>query len=248
MQDATRKVKEELNASEKVNYTKVLTTKLHYLKEVYLEQIDELTKHKAYQSFIKEHQDWVKPYAVFSYLRDLYSTPEYTKWDTYSMYDAELVEALYEDKEKEIAFYVFLQYHLHIQLLEVSNYARKDGVVLKGDLPIGIYRYSVDAWMYPELFHLDKQAGAPPDFYSKEGQNWGFPTYNWEKMREDGYQWWKERLQHMARYFDIYRIDHILGFFRIWQISEQHKQGLMGHFYPVKPIHIEEFAFHGIKL
>jgi 4-alpha-glucanotransferase len=108
--------------------------------------------------------------------------------------------------------------------------------VLKGDLPIGIYRHSVDAWTQPELYHMDRQAGAPPDDFSVTGQNWRFPTYNWERMAEDNYQWWRNRLSHLARYFDVLRIDHILGFFRIWEIPGHSVEGLLGHFAPALPL------------
>ena len=110
---------------------------------------------------------------------------------------------------------------------------------MKGDIPIGIYRYSCDAWVEPELYHMDLQAGAPPDDFAVKGQNWGFPTYNWEQMSKDGFNWWKQRFEQMANYFDAFRIDHILGFFRIWSIPMHAVDGIMGHFDPALPVHRE---------
>ena len=120
-----------------------------------------------------------------------------------------------------------MQFQLDSQLKEAVAYAHKHGVILKGDLPIGVSRISCDAWTFPALFHMDSQAGAPPDAFAVDGQNWGFPTYNWEKMAEDGYAWWKNRLHKMNEYFDAFRIDHILGFFRIWEIPLKYKTGLI---------------------
>jgi 4-alpha-glucanotransferase len=173
----------------------------------------------GFKKFFNENKDWLVPYAAFSRLRDQYKTPDFTKWGPYAIYSKVKIEALANPKNEDYhdyAVHYFIQYHLHLQMLDVAEYARKNGVILKGDIPIGIYRNSVDAWMEPNLYNMDKQAGAPPDDYAISGQNWGFPTYNWEEMAKDGYAWWRKRLAKMATYFDAYRIDHILGFFRIW--------------------------------
>ena len=121
-------------------------------------------------------------------------------------------------------------------------------MIFKGDLPIGISRTSVDAWLYPELFHMNSQAGAPPDAFSADGQNWGFPTYNWEKMAEDDFAWWKSRLAKMSEYFDAFRIDHILGFFRIWEIPLWTKSGLNGYFNPALPFPAHELQSQGFDV
>ncbi len=147
----------------------------------------------------------------------------------------------------EVGFWYFVQYELDIQLKEAVAYAHDKGVVLKGDLPIGVSRLSADAWTDPDLFHMDSQAGAPPDAFSADGQNWGFPTYNWERMAETGYAWWKARLRKMSEYFDAFRIDHILGFFRIWEIPIEYKSGLMGHFSPALPYPADELRAKGFN-
>ncbi|KAF7803970.1 4-alpha-glucanotransferase DPE2 isoform X1 [Senna tora] len=145
-----------------------------------------------------------------------------------------------------ICFHYYIQYHLHIQLSEAAEYARKKGVVLKGDLPIGVDRNSVDTWVYPNLFRMNTSTGAPPDYFDKNGQNWGFPTYNWEEMSKDNYAWWRARLTQMAKYFTAYRIDHILGFFRIWELPDHAMTGLVGKFRPSIPLSQEELEKEGI--
>jgi 4-alpha-glucanotransferase len=137
---------------------------------------------------------------------------------------------------------------LHLQLSESAKYAHENGVVLKGDIPIGVYRYGADAWQHPDLFHMDMQAGAPPDDFAVKGQNWGFPTYNWEVMASNDYSWWKLRFEQMSFYFDAFRIDHILGFFRIWSIPMNQVEGIMGRFVPALPIAQQELDKKGISV
>jgi len=144
----------------------------------------------------------------------------------------------------EIDYVCYIQYHLDKQMRHVHEYAKAKGVALKGDIPIGISRTSADAWQEPRLFNLDCQAGAPPDDFSVLGQNWGFPTYNWEEMNLDGFAWWRSRFTKMAEYFDAYRIDHVLGFFRIWQIPMDAIHGLLGYFNPALPYSVDELRYN----
>ncbi|HQW44374.1 MAG TPA: 4-alpha-glucanotransferase [Chitinophagaceae bacterium] len=187
--------------------------------------------------------------AAFCYLRDKYGTSNFEEWKTNGIYNKAQINKLCSSKStafKEIGFCYFNQYHLHLQLKEAVDYAHKKGVVLKGDIPIGISRNSCDAWVSPEMYNMCWQAGAPPDDFTAVGQNWGFPTYNWKKMQEDGFAWWKQRFEQMSNYFDAFRIDHILGFFRIWSIPANAVQGIMGRFVPCIPVHINEFGENGI--
>lgn len=101
---------------------------------------------------------------------------------------------------------------MHLQLKSATEYAHSKGIIVKGDIAIGVYRFGADTWQQPALYHLDYQAGAPPDDFAVSGQNWGFPTYNWQRMQQDGFAWWKQRFEQMNHYFDAFRIDHILGF------------------------------------
>ena len=143
-------------------------------------------------------------------------------------------------------FFYYLQYNLHSQLICTAEYAKSKGVILKGDLPVGVDKRSVDTWMYPRLFRMDTSTGAPPDAFDANGQNWGFPTYNWENMAEDDYAWWRSRMQHLEQYFSAIRIDHILGFFRIWELPASAMTGLMGRFRPSLPLTRDELASRGL--
>ena len=234
------KLRHELNNLETVDYERVNAAKDEYMHEIFDQDFSRTARTKDYKEFIAANSHWLRPYAAWRVLRDMYRTPDHFAWGDYSVYEEARVDALLKEKAREADFYCFEQYHLDRQLREVRDYAHANGVVLKGDIPIGISRFSVDAWKYPRLFNLDCQAGAPPDDFSVLGQNWGFPTYNWDAMAEDGFKWWKDRFSKMAEYFDAYRIDHILGFFRIWQIPIDAVHGLLGYFNPAMPFSAEE--------
>ena len=204
---------------------------------------------KEFGEFFEANKEWLQPYAVFSYLRDAFQTPNFREWPRHAVYNAQDIEKMCQPESVDyphIALYFYIQFHLHLQLVAATKYAREHGVALKGDIPIGISRNSVEAWTEPHYFNLNGQAGAPPDDFSVNGQNWGFPTYNWDVMEKDGYRWWMKRFQKMAEYFDAYRIDHILGFFRIWEIPMHAVHGLLGQFVPSIPMSKEEIESYGL--
>lgn len=244
-----RKLGKELNALAEVDYERVNHAKAAYLKELFAEQGAATLASKEFADFFRRNEAWLRPYAAFCTLRDKFGTPDFSRWGKWSVYDGKAIAKLTSPKSEhyaEVALVYFVQYHLDRQLREVRNYAHAHGVILKGDIPIGISRTSCDAWVDPDLFHMNSQAGAPPDDFSVLGQNWGFPTYNWERMAEDGYAWWKARFKKMSEYFDAYRIDHILGFFRIWEIPYECVHGLLGHFNPALPFSEEEIRGYGL--
>jgi len=239
----------KLNDLKSVDYEKALHLKLKYCRDLFDQEVENILNSAAYIAFCKENESWLFPYCCFCYLRDKNNTTHFEEWGEFAHYDkAQLRHMLKKDKtaKQETDFYGFMQYLLHCQLSEVKEYAHKKGVALKGDIPIGVNRHSVDVWTNPELFNLDAQMGAPPDAFSVFGQNWGFPTYNWHAMEKENYAWWKRRFQKMAYYFDAYRIDHILGFFRIWEIPIDAVQGLLGQFSPALPYTPEELVAAGI--
>jgi 4-alpha-glucanotransferase len=222
-----------------IDYEAVMKLKSPFYKKIYDQNKNQFLEDPEFISYFEANKEWLVPYAVFSRLRDQFGTPDFTKWGAFADFDkVKIKELVHPEKEDfdDYAVHYFIQYHLHLQMQEVANYAREKGVVLKADIPIGIYRNSVDAWVAPNLYNMETQAGAPPDAYAVSGQNWGFPTYNWEEMAKDGYAWWRKRLSKMATYFDAYRIDHILGFFRIWEIPMDSVEGLMGQFNPAIPM------------
>ena len=238
-----------LNALPAVDYEAVLKAKLAFLKQVYLLEKDRTFRRSDYKRFFAGNQHWLVPYAVFCYLRDQHGTADFNQWPAGSRFRADEVAALAAEGSEAydaVAFSYFVQFHLHLQLEEASRYAHDRGVILKGDIPIGVYRYGADAWQAPDLFQLDVQAGAPPDAFAAKGQNWSFPTYRWPRMQETGFAWWKQRFGQMACYFDAFRIDHVLGFFRIWSIPMHAVEGILGYFVPALPLHINEFSLRGI--
>ena len=239
----------ELNALPQVDYEAVNHWKRTYLKAVFHQEQEAVLTSEAFQAFYNNNIDWLQPYAAFCYLRDKYGTPDFHRWQTYSTYRTELTEQLCtpgNEAYPETMFHCYVQYLLHIQLLDACDYGRQLGVIVKGDIPIGISRTSVEAWVEPYYFNMNGQAGAPPDAFSTKGQNWGMPTYNWKVMEQDGYQWWQRRFRKMADYFTAYRIDHILGFFRIWEIPIHSVHGLLGQFVPSLPMSVAEIESYGL--
>lgn len=241
----------QLNALRTVDYEKVFDLKCRYLNALYEERSQKVFRTKLYKNFYKQNEHWLFPYACYSYLRDSNQSGDHHIWGDYATYNKEKLEKLISSKtsvRKQVGWYFFVQYLLHQQLSDSCEYIHKKGLLLKGDIPIGVSANSVEAWVEPHLFNLDKQTGAPPDDFSVYGQNWEFPTYNWEEMAKDGYEWWKRRFRKMADYFDAYRIDHILGFFRIWEIPQSSLQALLGYFSPALPFTEEELQGRGLWL
>lgn len=239
----------ELNALELMPFLDIINFKLGYAKEAYLYQKKDFLEDKEFKSFFAENQYWLVPYAAYCVLRDRYQTNDYLKWEKYKDYDEKTIKDFVDPKQShfdEVALNYYIQFHLHKQLQEAGKYANEHQVILKGDIPIGVNRNSVDTWVNPELYHMGMNAGAPPDMFAVKGQNWSLPTYNWEAMKASDFKWWKQRFSQMSNYFDTFRIDHILGFFRIWQIPLEQVEGIMGHLNPSIPIYINEFAEKGI--
>ena len=214
------KAQKALNALPELDYPRVFKEKMSRVRKAWLDHGAADTGKASFKHFVKANAYWLDEYAEFCARRDS-NEPDYWRW---------------------------IQWHLDQQFADEVKYARSKGVHFKGDLPIGVSGDSADAFYHPELFNLDSSAGAPPDFFSAEGQNWGFPTYNWEAMARDGYAWWKSRLRKMSEYFDAFRIDHILGFFRIWEIPLEYSSGSMGHFNPALPYRREEIEAMGLPL
>ncbi len=244
-----KKRQKELNAKPDLDYVEVMKEKIAVLKDSFRETSDDFFETKKFKDFFISNKYWLIPYAAFCFLKDKNGTSDFSKWKTHSVFNKREIEKLSAKSSRsyhEIAFHYFVQFHLHEQLKEATDYVHKKGIVLKGDIAIGVYRYGCDTWMEPELYNMQWQAGAPPDDFAVKGQNWGFPTYNWEKMQEDQFDWWRKRFEQMNNYFDSFRIDHILGFFRIWSIPTHAVEGIMGHFIPAIPVSSTEFGEKGI--
>lgn len=230
-----------LNALDSLDYEAVYRLKNTLLRDFYVERGDIVERSQAFRTFCHDNAHWIKAYADFCAMRDYFHTADFRSWPASDSLDA----ATKHQIQADCAFHIFVQYLLHNQLLAVRTTARRLGVILKGDIPIGICRDSVPAREDAHLFHFDGSAGAPPDAFATQGQNWGFPTYDWERMAEDGYAWWKRRLRHTSQYFDAYRIDHVLGFFRIWEVPASQVYGTLGHFRPSLPMAEDEIRSFG---
>lgn len=243
------KTRAELNALDKIDYEKVNDFKINYLRQIFNQEGEKIMKTAEYKAFFQDTELWLVPYAQYSYLRDKNGTADFNQWPDYRVWDEAERKALADPKTaayKNVAFFYFVQFVLDRQMQEAHEHAKTKGVILKGDIPIGVNRNGCDVWTEPKYFNLNGQAGAPPDDFSANGQNWGFPTYNWFEMLKDGCQWWNRRFKNMARYFDAYRIDHVLGFFRIWEIPVHSVHGLLGQFAPALAMSREEIESYGL--
>lgn len=243
------KTRAELNALDKIDYEKVNDFKINYLRQIFNQEGEKMMKTAEYKAFFQDTELWLVPYAQYSYLRDKNGTADFNQWPDHQVWDEAERKALADPKTaayKNVAFFYFVQFVLDRQMQEAHEHAKAKGVILKGDIPIGVNRNGCDVWTEPKYFNLNGQAGAPPDDFSANGQNWGFPTYNWFEMLKDGCQWWNRRFQNMARYFDAYRIDHVLGFFRIWETPVHSVHGLLGQFAPALAMSREEIESYGL--
>lgn len=242
-------LREELNQLPQIDYERVNNAKIEYLRVIFEQEGGEVLKSAGFKAFLKESAHWLVPYAQYCHLRDTYGNVDFNTWKGHEVWHEKDRETLLNARTKEykeVAFYYYVQYVLHVQMRAAHEYAMARGVILKGDIPIGVNRNGCDVWHEPQYFNLNSQAGAPPDSFSINGQNWGFPTYNWSRMLEDGCQWWIRRFQNMSKYFDAYRIDHVLGFFRIWATPTTCVHALQGQFSPSLAMTREEIESYGL--
>ena len=239
-----RRRRSELNNLSFTDYEAVEKVKTDYLRQLFDEREESLAGDLAYASFKKENEDWLKPYAAFCILRDKYKTARFTDWKDDAVYDRRKVDIIVKQREAE--YISWIQYLLHVQLKEAAEYAKSKNITFMADIPIGISSDSVEAWSEGNIFNLDMQAGSMPDKSNSHGQNWCFPTYNWDAMMKDGCRWWQKRLARMERYFGAVRIDHVLGFFRIWEIPRNSVDALLGHFSPAMPLSPADINSRGL--
>ena len=242
-------LRKELNELKQIDYERVNNTKTDYLRIIFKQEGEAVMKGEDFKMFVKENEHWLVPYAQYCHLRDSFGNVDFSSWKGHEQWHEADRKKLTDPKSKEyadVAFYYYAQFVLDRQMRAAHEYAMARGVILKGDIPIGVDRNGCDVWHEPQYFNLNSQAGAPPDAFSINGQNWGFPTYNWQRMIDDGCEWWIRRFQNMAKYFDAYRIDHVLGFFRIWAIPTTCVHGLLGQFAPSLGMTREEIEGYGL--
>jgi len=233
----------KLNEHERVDYTAVRKKKEELLREYFRIEYPILYLTDDFQMYVQKNL-WLTPYALYKALKKKYEGKCWTEWpEKVRTPTEETYEKLIEEMNEEVVFTYFVQFLCHKQLMATKKYASSKGINLMGDLPILISKDSADAWWHRMLFDMEHSAGAPPDVFNKEGQNWGFPVYNWKKFEETEFLWWRRRVFHANQYYDMYRLDHALGFFHLWTIPKG-KKAKDGHYSPKK----SEGYDHGTKI
>jgi 4-alpha-glucanotransferase len=212
---------QKLNEEKFVHYEQVREGKYQFLKTYYETVGNRVKDSLDYLNFLSQNEEWLYQYALFKAVKWQKNWQSWKEWDPIEI----------DQYTEEVDFHIFLQYLSFSQMSQVKSTAEEKGIFLKGDLPILINFESADAYFNQELFNLNLSAGAPPDMYAETGQNWGFPLYNWQKIAEQQYSWWKRRVQVAEKFYHIYRLDHIVGFYRIWGIPFG-KKAIEGHFVP----------------
>lgn len=236
-----KKLRKKYKDFQRFPYKDLRQDKLALLREIFASKKDEIAASTEISAWLSENP-WVKEYAVFMNLKDVNNEASYKQWPEYKDVDAKKIQELWdckETKEKHL-FFVWLQYNLDKQFAEAATYVRSLGIMLKGDIPIMMNEDSTDAWANKDFFNDSLRAGSPVDNENPTGQNWGFPTYNWKNLEKADYSWWKNRLICASKYYDMYRIDHVLGFFRIWAIPHGECTAVLGHTEPFEPITKDE--------
>jgi 4-alpha-glucanotransferase len=237
-----KEAKEKFDKNERFLHYDILKEKLDICREIYESkkaQIAESASGGRLSEWIKQNS-WIKQYSVYRRLKEVNGGKSWKEWQEYHTVTAADIETLWNNKKlrEEHLFWVWLQEELDAQFSKAAKAVADAGIVLKGDLPILMNEDSCDVWAHPEIFIQELSAGAPPDMYSPEGQNWGFPIFNWEAQEKDNFSWWRKRLETAGKYYKAYRIDHVLGFFRIWASSrrDNSNSSVLGRFVPYKPI------------
>ena len=227
-------VRKEFNSKARFPYVSLMKAKMKLLKKIFSKNRAKISSSEALKKWI-EQNSWVKPYAVFRRLKEANKEKSWKEWggQNASWNDPALAD--------EHLFWAWLQEALDRQFSAAAASLAKAGIILMGDLPILMNDDSCDVWAHPGNFDQAFSAGAPPDMYSPEGQNWGFPIYNWPAQSKDGFTWWKGRLKAAEKYYQAYRIDHVLGFFRIWASRREENSALLGRYVPFIPVTSKDF-------
>lgn len=216
-----------------INYA-IKEAKIKLLKEAYIKDRD--VSAGEIEAFERNNFYWLKDFALYKVLKEYHHGKPWYDWQyEFAHRDKMALEYFGKEHIEEVGFQVWLQWTAFKQFTQAKRYAESKNILLKGDLPILVSRDSADVWQHPEFFKLDFAAGAPPDMYCAKGQRWGMPTYNWQQIAADNYTYLKEKLRYAENFYDILRIDHVVGLFRIWSIpynEPEENQGLNGSFDP----------------
>lgn len=230
----------------KVHYSDIACEKREILRKIFDANYTQLNRNVALSKWI-EANPWVKPYAVYAMLKEKNGEASWRSWSEDRDPTALRISALLRKSHKDALFQCWMQFEAEAQFKVASNKLTEMGIRIKGDIPILINEDSADVWCNRQYFSLDDRAGAPPDMYSYSGQNWGFPTYRWDVLEQENFKWWRDRLAQASKFYHAYRIDHVLGFFRIWAIPQNQRTGILGHFSPAIPVSLSTLTSAGFK-
>jgi len=228
-----QELRKALSGEPRLEYERVLDAKHEFLQDLYQARRDDIGKDPALQAWMLEN-DWVREYAVFRVLKARNNRQAWWQWEEHQNPTDKLIADFWKDEttRPQLIFFAWIQYRLEQQLRSAKTALTELGVLLKGDIPILMNEDSVDLWRQRDFFRTDLRAGAPPDMFSSLGQNWGFPVYDWHVLENTDYSWWRSRVRQASKFYHAYRIDHVLGFFRIWAIPTEHESGILGRFEP----------------
>ena len=226
----------KLGKEPRIPYINVVRYKRKALRIVFDKKKKDILMSEQFKKWI-EQNSWVHPYAIFCALKAENKEASWKEWAKKE-----------KPKESDVLFQKWMQWIAEEQFLAAVNELNKLGIRLKGDIPILINEDSADVWHYPQFFSLENRAGAPPDMFCYSGQNWAFPTYRWDILEKEDFAWWRARIQQAAKFYHAYRIDHVLGFFRIWVVPQQEYTGILGNFVPSVPIYMDELLRAGIPI
>jgi 4-alpha-glucanotransferase len=243
-EDEIQQGKLEFQKYGKIDYYNISTWKRFVLRKIFDNRYDDLKKDKILLRWI-DNNAWAKPYCVYCTLKAQNDERSWKDWKNYRDPTAKDIEALWKKFAKDNLFQAWMQFEAEKQFSAAVAEVSKMGVRIKGDIPILINEDSADVWADRKYFSLDDRAGAPPDMFSYSGQNWGFPTYRWDVIEKDNFEWWRRRLAQASKFYHAYRIDHVLGFFRIWSIPQQEVTGILGYFNPCVPLTYDKLAAAG---
>jgi 4-alpha-glucanotransferase len=233
---------------ERFPYDEAVAAKDRALRMVFDASAETIMADAGLAAFVEENP-WVKPYALFKHLKEANNQKAWMDWPAERDPDTARMAELWADPAtaQERLYHTWVQMHCARQFAAAAKTLASDGIVLLGDIPILMNVDSADVWADRRWFNLDMRAGAPPDMFSELGQNWGFPTYNWQTLEEDGHTFWLNRIREADRYYSAFRIDHVLGFFRIWALHEREESGYLGRFMPGASLGREELHNNGFS-
>ena len=232
--DEPLKQSKKYDESSRIPYLDVVRYKRDALGRIFDAKENEISANRELKKWIDDN-DWVNSYAEFCARKAENNEAPWKSWKEESHIN-----------ESDILFQKWMQWVAEKQFLKAVEELNKTGIRLKGDIPILINEDSADVWHYPQFFNLGDRAGAPPDMFCYSGQNWAFPTYKWDNLEQDNFTWWRKRVIHASKFYHAYRIDHVLGFFRIWVVPESEFTGILGHFAPSIPIYMNQLLQAGI--